>query len=108
MIGTVLASLTLAGCQDTKVVEVVNPCSERVVVNLWETPTPRGAKNDRPTRVVVPALDKVEVKDALADVGKDGSSAEIISEPGRGEIMFIPHGGDLVVIIPAKLCGKAG
>lgn len=107
LIGTVLALLVFAGCQDTKVVEVVNSCSQRVVVNLWETPRPRGAKSDRPARVVVPALAKVEVKDALADVGDDGSSAEIVSGPGAGEVLFIPHGGDLVVIIPGKLCGEA-
>lgn len=108
LIGAVLACLVLVGCSSKKDVEVVNPCSERIVVILWETPMPRGAKSDRPTRVVVPALEKVESKDALADVGKDGSSAEIISGPGRGEVLFIPHGGDLVVIIPARLCGEGG
>ena len=52
--GTMVVSLVFAGCQGARAVEVVNPCSERVVVDLWETPTPRGVKSDRPTRVIVP------------------------------------------------------
>lgn len=106
MVSIVLISLAIAGCQKSKDVEVVNPCNEEIVVHLWETPTPGAAKNDLPARGVIPPLTKVEVKRALADVGTDGSSAEIISGPGTGEILFIPHGGDLMVIVPAKLCGK--
>jgi hypothetical protein len=99
-----LFAISLAGCQDRKAVEIVNPCGEEIVVNLWESPAPRGAKNDLPTHAVVPARSTVKVKDALADVGKDGSAAEIISGPGTGEVLSIPHGGDLVVMIPTELC----
>lgn len=103
----IFGALTIAGCSSLKDVELVNPCSEGIVVNLWETPTPRAETSDLPTQVVVPALQKVESKGALADVGNDGSSAEIISGPGVGEVLFIPHGGDLVVIVPARLCHES-
>ena len=94
----------LAGCSETKDVEVVNPCSEQVVVKIWETPKPRDAKSDQPARAVVGPVSRVVAKDALADVGKDGSSLEIVSGPGMGEVISIPHDADLFVIIPATLC----
>lgn len=106
MVSIVLVSLVIVSCQKSNAVEVVNPCNDEIVVHLWETPTPGAAKNDLPARAVIPPLTKVEVKGALVDVGTDGSSAEIISGPGTGEIVFIPHGGDLMVIVPGELCGK--
>jgi hypothetical protein len=84
--------------------EVVNACDRRLVVRLWETPTPGGDSADDPEQVEVPPLDVAVARDALADVGDDGSAAEIVSGPGEGEVLFIPH-GDRTVIIPAGLCG---
>jgi hypothetical protein len=100
----VLGSLALWGCEETHDIELVNACDRPLVVRLWETPTPGGDSADDPEQVEVPPLEVVVARDALAAVGDDGSAAEIVSGPGEGEVLFIPH-GDRTVIIPAGLCG---
>lgn len=100
----VLGLLALSSCTKLKDVEVVNPCGEQITVDLWEAPTPAAAGNDTPTRVVVGPRSTAVAKDALADVGNDGSGAEIVAGPGTGQVLTIPHGGKLVVSIPATLC----
>ena len=98
--------MTLSSCEKRKTVDVVNPCSEPVTVRLWETPRPHQV-NESPRRIEVPPLRRIRVSHALADVGKDGSSAEIVAGPGEGKVLFIPHVGELVVVIPATLCQGA-
>jgi hypothetical protein len=100
----VTAFLALSSCTKLKDVEVVNPCGDQITVNLWETPTPAAAAKDTPTRVVVGPRSTAVAKDALADVGNDGSGAEIVAGPGTGQVLTIPHGGKLVVSIPTTLC----
>lgn len=103
----VLAVVSLpmvSSCISLRDVEVLNPCFDEITVDLWETPTPGAAGNDIPTRLVVGARSAAVAKNALADVGDDGSSAEIIAGPGTGEVLTIPHGGTLVVRIPASFC----
>lgn len=100
------AAVTLGACQDRKDIEVINPCDKRVVVHLWENPDPTQARGDRPERVEVAPLSSVTAKDALNDVDKNGSSAEIVEGPGRGEVLRLAHGARKV-ILPARLCAEA-
>lgn len=100
----VFSLVWLSGCQEVKNVEIVNPCDRPIEVNLWETPRPAGDENDTPTKVRVPPRSLVTEKDALADVGEDGSSAEVVSGPGKGEVIFMPH-DERIAILPGELCG---
>lgn len=102
-----LGAVALGACQDRKDIEVINACDKRVVVNLWENPDPKRAGGDDPERVVVPPLSTVTAKDALDDVDDNGSGAEIIEGPGRGEVLQLAHGARKV-ILPASLCAEAG
>ena len=91
--------LVMPGCSKLKDVEVLNRCADAVVLDLWETPTPRAAERKVPTRVQVDAGSRVVAKDALADVDRNGSSAEVVSGSRAGEVIIIPHGGKLNVTI---------
>lgn len=64
------------------------------------------ALGDDPERIVVPPLTSVTAEDVLYDVDDNGSSAEIVEGPGRGEVLQLPH-GDEQIILPANLCDEA-